>query len=957
MKAEEIRQEFLNYFEGQGHLIVDSSSLIPIGDPTLLLTTAGMVQFKPYFSGEDTPPNKRLTSSQKSFRAVDIDEVGDSTHLTFFEMLGNFSIGDYFKEKAIYFALDFVTNKLHLEKDKFSATIYNDDEDSKELWIKAGIPAERIYRYGDEDNWWGPAGAEGPCGPCSELHYDFGENKGCKSNDCKPNCLNKKNNNDSCDRFVELWNLVFMQFYQDLNGKRTLLPNPSVDTGMGLERAAVILQKVDSIYDTDLFLAPIDKICKLSGHSYGVDPEIDYSIRVVAEHVRSATFLISDGVVPGNEGRGYVLRRVIRRAIRHGRNLGLKESFLTEISRIYIEEMSPIYIELFNHREFTLTVIKLEEERFQQAFERGIDVLLGEYGLITKRIEFINELTEIYKLSPKVKEKNTLISNLVLDLSNQIQPVVKDAIQEQIVDKLKLLISNIKQFDEKSYQNCLEIVKSITGKEAFVLWDTFGFPVEEIDAIAQENSLKVNLQEFNDEMEFQRNRARETAKFGGDRAKIRVYESLGVGSTGFMGYDHLEVSSVVVGLIVADQVVDEVKKGQDAEIALLQTSFYPEGGGQIGDSGRIFNEHSTINIIDTKTVMPGLIMHFGAVQEGVIRLGDPVEAQVNKITRKDCARNHTATHMLHAALRQVLGDHVRQAGSLVAPERIRFDFTHVKQLTNDELFRVQQLVNDKIRQNFSVHKSEDSYQSAIKKGALAFFGDKYENMVRVIEIANGATFSLEVCGGTHVERTGEIGGMYLLSETSVGAGVRRLEAITGRAAETLVWERFSLQSRIANQLQTNIGDLEKRIESLLGDLASTKQEKDSLQKQLTLKSVDPLLELVKVINGVKVLSVKISVNNVDSLREVGDYLRDKLGSCIVVLGCEMNKRANLIAMVTDDLVKNGFNASDIIRNIAKSIEGGGGGKENIAQAGGKRVDKLDQALADVYLLIEQNGMK
>ena len=509
----------------------------------------------------------------------------------------------------------------------------------------------------------------------------------------------------------------------------------------------------------------------------------------------------------------------------------------------------------------------------------------------------------------------------------------------------------------KTYFSFREIVKSITGKEAFVLWDTFGFPVEEIDAIAQENSLKVNLQEFNDEMEFQRNRARETAKFGGDRAKIRVYESLGVGSTGFMGYDHLEVSSVVVGLIVADQVVDEVKKGQDAEIALLQTSFYPEGGGQIGDSGRIFNEHSTINIIDTKTVMPGLIMHFGAVQEGVIRLGDPVEAQVNKITRKDCARNHTATHMLHAALRQVLGDHVRQAGSLVAPERIRFDFTHVKQLTNDELFRVQQLVNDKIRQNFSVHKSEDSYQSAIKKGALAFFGDKYENMVRVIEIANGATFSLEVCGGTHVERTGEIGGMYLLSETSVGAGVRRLEAITGRAAETLVWERFSLQSRIANQLQTNIGDLEKRIESLLGDLASTKQEKDSLQKQLTLKSVDPLLELVKVINGVKVLSVKISVNNVDSLREVGDYLRDKLGSCIVVLGCEMNKRANLIAMVTDDLVKNGFNASDIIRNIAKSIEGGGGGKENIAQAGGKRVDKLDQALADVYLLIEQNGMK
>ena len=953
MKTEEIRHTFLNYFEEQGHLIVDSSSLIPVGDPTLLLTTAGMVQFKPYFSGEDTPPNKKLTSSQKSFRAVDIDEVGDSTHLTFFEMLGNFSIGDYFKEKAIYFALDFVTKKLNLPKEKFSATIYNDDEESKGLWIKAGIPEERIFRYGDEDNWWGPAGAEGPCGPCSELHYDFGENKGCGLNDCKPNCLNKKNNNDSCDRFVELWNLVFMQFYQDLNGSRTLLPNPSVDTGMGLERAAVILQKVDSIYDTDLFLGPIDKICKLSGHTYGANPEIDYSIRVVAEHVRSATFLISDGVVPGNEGRGYVLRRVIRRAIRHGRNLGLEDPFLTEISKIYIEEMSPIYIELFNHREFTLTVIKLEEERFQQAFERGIDVLLGEFGLITKRIEFINQLTKIYESSLKAKEIKPLISNLVAGLLNQIQPVVKEAIQEEVVGELESLISKTKLFNEKSYLKILKIVKSITGKEAFVLWDTFGFPVEEIDSIAQENSLKVNLEEFNNEMESQRNRARETAKFGGDRAKIRVYESLGVGATGFMGYDHLSVSSVVVGLIVQDQIVDEVKKGQEVEIALLQTPFYPEGGGQVGDSGRIVNDNTTIEVKDTKTVMPGLIIHFGKIEEGIIRLGDPVEAQVNKITRKDCARNHTATHMLHAALRQVLGDHVRQAGSLVAPERVRFDFTHVKQLTSEELFRVQQLVNDKIRQNFSVHKSEDSYQSAIKKGALAFFGDKYENMVRVIEIANGATFSLEVCGGTHVERTGEVGGMYLLSETSVGAGVRRIEAVTGRAAELLVWERFALQTRIANQLQTNVLDLEKRINTLLEDLTSIRQEKDSLQKQLTLKSVDHLLELVKKINDVNVLSVKILVNNVDSLREVGDYLRDKMRSCIVVLGCEVNNRANLIAMVTEDLIKKGFNATEIIRNIAKVIEGGGGGKENIAQAGGKRVDKLDEALSNVYTLIEK----
>ena len=954
MKTEDIRQAFLNYFEEQEHLIVESSSLIPIGDPTLLLTTAGMVQFKPYFSGDDVPPNKRLTSSQKSFRAVDIDEVGDATHLTFFEMLGNFSIGDYFKEKAIYFALDFVTNKLNLSKESFSATIYLDDDESQDLWVKAGIPKERIFRYGDEDNWWGPAGSEGPCGPCSELHYDFGKGKGCNKNDCKPNCLNKKNNNHPCDRFVELWNLVFMQFYQDLNGERTLLPNPSVDTGMGLERAAVILQSVDSIYDTDLFVSSIDKICKLSGHIYGSNPLIDYSIRVVAEHVRSATFLISDGVVPGNEGRGYVLRRVIRRAIRHGRNLGLEDPFLTEVARIYIEEMSPIYIELFNHREFTLTVIKLEEERFQQAFERGIDVLSGELGLITKRIEFINQLSRIYESSSKSLETKPLISKLVSNSLTQIQSVVKEALQEQVINELESLISDNKFFNKKSYLKCLEIVKSITGKEAFILWDTFGFPVEEIDSIAKENGLKVNLEEFNQEMELQRNRARESAKFGGNRTKIRVYESLGVGSTGFMGYDHLSISSVIVGLIVNDQIVDEVKKGQEVEIALLQTSFYPEGGGQVGDSGKIINDNGTIiSVTDTKTVMPGLIIHLGKVEEGLIRLGDPVEAQVNRTMRKDSARNHTATHMLHAALRQVLGDHVRQAGSLVAPERIRFDFTHVKQLTSEELFRVQQLVNDKIRQNFSVNKSEDSYQSAIKRGALAFFGDKYENMVRIIEIANGATFSLEVCGGTHVERTGEVGGIYLLSESSVGAGVRRIEAVTGRSGELLVWERFSLQNRIANQLQTNTEGLEKRIDVLLEDLSSLRQEKDLLQKQLTLKSVDPLLELNKIINDVNVLSTKISVNNVDSLREVGDYLKDKMGSCIVALGCVLNNRANLIVMVTDDLVNKGFNASEIIRNVAKVIDGGGGGKETIAQAGGKRVDKLDEALTNVYALVEK----
>ena len=878
MRSDEIREAFLNYFESRDHLRVASSSLIPVGDPTLLLTSAGMVQFKPYFAGETDPPNRRLTSSQKSFRTVDIDEVGDATHLTLFEMLGNFSIGDYFKEGAIEFALEFVTTRLGLPQDRFAATVYTDDDDSHALWLAAGIPEERIYRFGDEDNWWGPAGLEGPCGPCSELHYDFGAERGCLQDSCGPNCANVMNDlGEVCNRFVELWNLVFMQFYHNLDGSRLPLPAPSVDTGMGLERAAVVLQGADTIYETDLFTSAVRRLERMTGRSYESDRDTKYAMRVVSEHARSSTFLIGDGVVPGNEGRGYVLRRVIRRAVRHGRRLGLDGSFLGEICDVFVEGMGGTYPELSNHHEFIRTVVRMEEERFEQAFQNG-------YAVLT---------------------------------------------------------------------DALAGSETLPGEVVFRLWDTYGFPVEMTQEVASEQGVDVDIAGFERQMEAQRERARATARFGGDRAKIRVYESLGVGATKFLGYERLATSSVVVGLISGNEVVGEVSEGEEVEVMLVETPFYPEGGGQVGDSGDITGLHGRIEVSDTQTVMPGLIVHFGRVAQGSVAQGDTVENRVDPVNREDTARNHTATHLLHAALRQVLGDHVRQAGSLVAPDRLRFDFTHVQPVTDEEMWTVQVLVNEKIRQNARVQQSEDSYAAAIRRGALAFFGDKYEEQVRLIEIANGATFSFEVCGGTHVERTGEVGSLYLLNESSIGAGMRRVEAVSGRAAERLVWERFSRENRLARTLQTTPTDLEERVEGLMSDLETARREMETLERRLSIQAARDLLASKQQVAGVTVLAERADASSIESLREVGDWLRDKLGSGVLVLGAVMNQRPVLIAMVTQDLVDRGLDASRIARDAAKLIGGGGGGRPDMAQAGGQRADRLDDALRSVPDLVRQ----
>ena len=890
MSGDDIREAFLSYFEAQGHSRVASSSLIPVGDPTLLLTTAGMVQFKPYYSGEAAPPNQRLTSSQKSFRTVDIDEVGDATHLTLFEMLGNFSIGDYFKKDAIRFALDMLDTKLGLPRERFAITVHDTDEEALGLWQDVGVPASRIYKFGDADNWWGPAGDEGPCGPCSELHYDFGEGRGCLQSDCGPNCENIMNaEGEVCNRYVELWNLVFMQFYHHLDGHRTPLPAPSIDTGLGLERAAVVMQDVPTIYETDIFRPMVQRAEEIAAKRWGEDRDTDYALAAIAEHGRSATFLIADGVVPGNEGRGYVLRRLIRRAIRHGRLLGLEDPFLGNIAEVTIDKMGGVYPELVNNQEFIYTVIRLEEERFQQAFQNG-------YNILTEALD-------------------------------EAKASATDAVE-----------------DAES---------TLAGDTVFRLWDTYGFPVEMTQEIARGQGVAVDIAGFEREMEAQRERGRASAQFGEERAKIRLYESLGVGATRFLGYDQISASSPIVGLIADDAAVSEAAAGQDVEVVLVQTPFYAEGGGQVGDAGILTGPDGSVEVRDTQAVMPDVIVHFGKVSAGVVRLGDTVDAQVDPVRRQDTARNHTATHMLHAALREVLGAHVRQAGSLVAPDRLRFDFSHVQPVTQAELWQVQLLVNEKIRANASVRRDEDTYASAIRRGALAFFGDRYGDRVRLIEIANGDTFSFEVCGGTHVGHTGEVGSVYILGESGIGAGMRRLEAVSGRAAERLVWERFSQQDGVSRMLQTSPPELEARVGDLLAEIDDLRRQLEATERRNALQAAELLLDMRQDVNGVSVLAARVDASNADSLREISDWLRDKMGSGIVILGAVINDRPTISIGITRDLVAAGADAREYARDLGRIIGGGGGGRADMAQAGGRDASRLDDAIADAPDLARQ----
>ena len=866
--GDEIRAAYLRFFEERGHLVTPSASLIPAGDPTLLLTSAGMAPFKPYYAGDEKPPHPRLASAQKCFRATDIDVVGDFTHHTMFEMLGNFSIGDYFKREAVAWAWEFATQVLRLAPDRIWVTVHHTDGEARAIWRdEIGVPNERIVTLGDADNFWGPAGDEGACGPCSELHYDLGEAHGPGT---KPG--------DDTQRYIEIWNLVFPQFHQAPDGSRTNLPAPGIDTGMGLERVAAIMQGVPSAYETDL-LAPIrERVERLAGKTYGDDADDDFAIRVVAEHARAAAFLIADGVVPANEGRGYVLRRVIRRGIRFARKIGMAPGFLPETGRAVIERFGETYRELREHERFVLKTMESEEERFYEAIALGMP-----------------ELEELVAAGG-----------------------------------------------------------AISGADAFRLYDTYGFPLEMTQEVARERGLDVDVAGFEREMEAQRERGRASARFGGGRDALRAYEALAVGETPFTGYDETERATIIVGLLKDGAPVERAEAGDLVEIVLRETPFYPEGGGQVGDTGGIAGPGGLAQALDTRKPAGDVIAHSCEIAQGALALGDAVRASVDAERRLDVARNHTATHLLHAALRDALGSHVRQAGSLVAPDRLRFDFTHVSGVGREELSEIERRVNEAVRADHALVKSEASHRDATASGALAFFGDRYGERVRVVRIGEeDAPVSFEVCGGTHLERAGQIGLFRVIGESSVGAGVRRIEAVTGRVADEWINGRLSRLEEAAALLRASPAELPQRIEALLAQVEEARRASRTDQRESARQEAEAILAQARDVGGASVIAARSAAPDAAALREMGDRVRDKIGSGVVVLGALLNDRPSLLAMVTDDLVERGLSAGAIVDAAAREMGGRGGGQARLAQAGGKDASRLDAALAAVAGVVAQ----
>jgi alanyl-tRNA synthetase len=878
MTADELREKFLLFFEQRGHKRIDSSPLIPKGDPTLLLTSAGMVQFKPYFTGEAVPPSPRLASCQKCFRTTDIESVGNLKHLTFFEMLGNFSIGDYFKKEAIAWAWEFVLDWLKLPKEKLWITIFLDDDESFHYWRDVGVEAERIDRYGEEDNFWGPAGESGPCGPCSEIHYDYGEEYGCGP-DCAPGC--------DCGRFLEIWNLVFTEYFQDSEGKRTPLPRKNIDTGMGLERTAAILQGKRSFYETDLFAPIVQRVSELTGRRYGEDEKADRAMRIVAEHARAVTFLIADGVLPSNEGRGYVLRRVLRRSVIFGRKLGLRRTpFLENIAEAVIEKMKHVYPELMQNYAQLLTVIDEEEKRFDETLGFGLNLF--------------------------------------------------DVVLEGMKDKEE---------------------KTIPGEVAFHFYDTYGLPWEVMEEVAAESGREVDRESFERELERQRERARAAHKFRlGEIADAPAYTGgrANLPEIEFVGHDsyRLRHRSDVLQLAIKGTWKTRLFEGDEGEVVLRETPFYGEMGGQVGDTGEIHGPQGHFVVEDTIRPWPELTVHRGKVVEGYISLNDAVEARVDKGRRLDIARNHTATHLLQAALRQVLGEHVHQMGSLVAPDHFRFDFSSEAPVLREELGQIQRIVNESIRRNLSVTKKEVPYTQAVAQGAIALFGEKYGDVVRVVRIGGSRSpVSLEVCGGTHVNRTGDIGLFHILSEGSIGSGMRRIEAVTGSGAEALVEERVSTLEKIAHQLQVPTAEVDDKLGSVLQELDAERKRAIALERQLSKETAESLLAQVESVNGVSVLAASVPASNIEVLRHMGDILRERLGSAVIVLGAVWAGRPNFLAMVTSDLVARGLNAGDIVKEVAREAGGSGGGRPQLGQGGGRDKDRLEGALNLVASLV------
>ncbi len=865
----ELRRKYLEFFESKGHLKMNSFSLVPHNDNSLLLINAGMAPLKPYFTGQEIPPRRRVTTCQKCIRTGDIENVGKTArHLTFFEMLGNFSFGDYFKHEAINWSWEFLTKVIGMDPDRLYPSIYADDDEAFNIWTKeVGVPADRITRFyrdenGDCDNFW-EHGA-GPCGPCSEIYYDRGIKYGCGKPDCKVGC--------DCDRYMEVWNNVFTQFESDGHHHYTELKQKNIDTGMGLERLAVVVQDVDSVFDIDTMKAIRDRICELAGVEYQVNEKDDVSIRLITDHIRSVTFMASDGITPSNEGRGYVFRRLLRRAARHGRTLGIDGLFLAKLAQTVIDCSKDGYPELEEKKELILKVLTTEEENFNKTIDQGLKIL------------------------------------------------------SDMEDRLTASAGT-----------------TLSGSDAFKLYDTYGFPIDLTVEILEEKGFSVDMDGFKSEMEEQKRKAREARKetnyMGADAT---VYDKIDTSITSeFVGYDTLAADSDITVLTTETDLVTELTEGQKGTIIVDKTPFYATMGGQQGDTGIIIAGESEFEVEDTIKLKGGRIGHVGTVVTGSFSVGDKVTLKVDEGNRADTAKNHSATHLLQEALRIVLGSHVEQAGSLVTPDRLRFDFTHFSAMTADELAKVEKIVNDKIAESITVETNVLPIEEARKTGAKALFGEKYGDTVRVVCMGD---FSKEFCGGTHVSNTSAIGAFKIISESGIAAGVRRIEALTGNAVFAYYKNIENSYNEICKALKATPANVTEKIAHLQAELKALASENESLKSKAAGAAMGNVLDKVEDVNGVKFLGVSLEGVDMNELRNLGDDLKSKLGSGVIVLASVNEGKVNLMVAATDDVVAKGAHAGNIIKAAAPKVGGGGGGRPNMAQAGGKNPSGINEAL-------------
>ena len=868
----ELRKMFLEFFESKDHLAMKSFSLVPHNDNSLLLINSGMAPLKPYFTGQEIPPRKRVTTCQKCIRTGDIENIGKTArHGTFFEMLGNFSFGDYFKNEAIAWSWEFLTEVVGLDPERLYPSVYEEDDEAFEIWNKEiGIAPERIFRFGKADNFW--EHGSGPCGPCSEIYYDRGEKYGCGKPDCTVGC--------ECDRYIEVWNNVFTQFDNDGKGNYSELEQKNIDTGMGLERLAAVVQDVDSIFDVDTIKALRSKVCELAGKEYRQEYKWDVSIRIVTDHIRSATFMISDGIMPSNEGRGYVLRRIIRRAARHGRLLGIEGTFLADLSKTVIAGSKDGYPELEEKKDFILTVLTEEENNFNKKIDQGLKILA----------DMIEEMNKNGK-------------------------------------------------------------KELAGAEAFKLHDTYGFPLDLTKEIMEEKGFTVDEDGFNAAMKEQKEQARNSRKVTNYMgADATIYEEIDPAiTTEFVGYDRLSHESKITVLTTEDELVEALSDGQTGTIIVEETPFYATMGGQSADIGTIVSDEGEFEVTDTVKLLGGKVGHIGKVTKGIFKVSDLVTLCVDETNRLNTCKNHSATHLLQKALRTVLGTHVEQAGSFVNGDRLRFDFNHFTAMTKEELEKVEAIVNEKIAETIPVNTEVMSIEDAKKTGAMALFGEKYGETVRVVKMGD---FSTELCGGTHVANTGMIATFKIISESGVAANVRRIEALTGNGVFAYYKEMEQKVFDAAKVLKTNPDNLIEKAESILAELKAVQSENESLKSKAAKESLGDVMDQVEEVKGVKFLAAQVPDVDMNGLRDLGDSLKDKLGEGVVVLFSNKDGKVNLVAMATNGAMEKGAHAGNLIKGIAALVGGGGGGRPNMAQAGGKNPDGIESAIKEAKVVLE-----